>query len=199
MEMHWPTLSEQQVQLDPTPQLKLILTGFRNLTRIRHSYFVLLGALDFVPEDLAALGVVGEQMVNNHLLRRLSHPLEQREISELIGAENLEHLDRLVANVLYKVAHIPGHDADITRHVVECASGTFRSKYGDASAPLDEEGPLVSVGMPVHFPNRSWLDGDVGGGHGLGDREVFGVSDADLSPACLLGFLVHHFVGELEL
>lgn len=160
---------------------------------------VLGGALDLVPKDLAVLGVVGKQVVNDHLLGRLAHPLEQREVAELVGLEDLEHLNGLVANVLDKVAHVAGHDADVAGHVVKGAGGALGTKDGDAGAALDEEGPLVGVGVPVHLTDGSRLDGDVGGGHGLGNGEVLGVGDAHLASCGLLWLLLQHAMREVVL
>lgn len=175
-------------------------------TFLQHSTFsrlfrdlVLLGILDLLPELLTSLLVVGEQVVQDQPLGSLAHPLEEGEVSELVGAEDLEHLDGLVANVLDKVAHVAGDDADVAGDVVESAGGSLGGEDGDTSASTDEEGPLVGVGVPVHLPDRTGLDDGVGGSHGLGDGEVLGVGDADMASGGLLGLLFEHLVGELVL
>lgn len=136
-------------------------------------------------------------MIRDLLPRRLAHPLEEREVVELVGAEDLQDLERLVvAQVLDEVAHVPGHDADVPGHVVERAGVAFRGEDGDAGATADEEGPLVRVGVPVHLAHGAGVDVEVGGCDGLGDGEVGGVGDADLAAGCVPGFLVEHLVGE---
>lgn len=164
---------------------------FRNL--------ILLGILDLLPEFLTSLLVISEQVVQDQTLGSLAHPLEERKVSELIGAENLKHLNGLVANVLDEMAHVAGHDADVASDVVESAGCALGGEDGDTGASADEEGPLVGVGVPVHLADRTGLDDGVGGGHGLGDGEVLGVGDADVAAGGLLGLLVEHLVGELVL
>lgn len=165
-----------------------------------HSLFrnlVLLGVLDLLPELLTSLLVVGKEVVQDKSLRSLTHPLEEGEVTELVGAEDLKHLNGLVANVLDKVAHVAGDDADVTGDVVKGTGGTLGGEDGDTGAAADEEGPLVGVGVPVHLADRAGLDDGVGSSHGLGDGEVLGVSDAHLTTGGLLGLLVQHLVGEL--
>ena len=53
--------------------------------------------------------------------------------------------------------------------------------------------------MPVHFADGAGLDVEMRCGDGLGDGEVGGVGDADLTTCRVNGFLVEHLVGELEL
>lgn len=138
-------------------------------------------------------------MVQDQSLGSLAHPLEERKVSELVGAEDFEHLDGLVANVLDKVAHVAGDNADVAGDVVESAGGALGGEDGDTSASTNEEGPLVGVGVPVHLTDRTGLDDGVGGSHGLGDGEVLGVGDAHMASGGLLGLLVEHLVGELVL
>lgn len=138
-------------------------------------------------------------MIDDHLLGRLPHPLEQGEVAELIGAEDLEHLHGLISDVLNEVAVITRHNANVARHIIESAGSAFGGEDGYASAAFQEEGPLISVGVPVHLPDRARLNRDMGGGHGLGDLEVLGVGYAHFSPARLLGLLLHHAVGEVVL
>jgi hypothetical protein len=179
--------------------LKLVRGRLSNLLCIWFSDLILLCALNLIPENLAAFRVIGKQVVNYHLLRRLAHPLEQRKVSKLIGTEDLEHFDGLVTDVLYEVAHISRHDTHITRDIVECSSSAFRGENSDTSATFNEKGPFVGIGVPMHFPDRTGLDNGVSGRHSLRDGEVFRVGDTNFSSACLLGFLVQHLVGELVL
>lgn len=162
-------------------QLSLIRCRYL-VVRIGESHFVLLCTLDLTPEDLAVLRVVLEQMVDNHLLRRLAHPLEEREISELVRAEDLEHFDRFVPNILNKMTHISRHDAYVARNVVERSSAAFGGEDGDASSAPDEEVPLVGVRVPMHLAQRTGLDEDVGCRHRFGYRKVLGVCDTNLAP-----------------
>lgn len=175
------------------------LHSFDSLQSLLFRNLVLLRILDLLPELLTSLLIVSEQVVQDQSLGSLAHPLEERKVSELIGAENLEHLDGLVANVLDEMAHVAGHDADVAGNVVESAGSALGGEDGDTGASADEEGPLVGVGVPVHLADRAGLDDGVGGGHGLGDGEVLGVGDADVAAGGLLGLLVEHLVGELVL
>lgn len=160
---------------------------------------VLGGALDLGEELLRVLGVALEQVVGDHALRGLAEPLEEGEVAELVGAEDLEHLDGLVADVLDKVAHVARDDADVTGDVVEGAGGALGGEDGDARATPDEEVPLVRVGVPVHLAQGAGLDDGVGGGHGLGDGEVLGVGDAHLTTRGDDWLLGEHLVGEVVL
>lgn len=45
---------------------------------------------------LRLLRTIRKQMVLDKFLRRLAEPLEQREVLELVGTENLQHFDVLV-------------------------------------------------------------------------------------------------------
>jgi hypothetical protein len=85
-------------------------------------------------------------MVLHQFLRRLPKPLEQREILELVGAENLENFDVLVvAEVLDEVPHVARHDADVAGLEIKGARGALAGEDGDAGAAFDEEGPFVGV------------------------------------------------------
>jgi len=93
--------------------------------------------------------------------------------------------------------HTLRHDPDVPSDVVEgpCHVGT--GEDGDARRAPDEEGPFVSVGVPVHFADAAGLDDDVCGGDGGGEGEVGRVGDADFAAGGDDGFLGKHFVGEL--
>ena len=136
-------------------------------------------------------------MIKHHAPRRLPEPLKQRKVPELVGPEYLQHLERLVANVLHKVAHVLGHDAHVARDVVKRPGVPLGREDGDARAPADEERPLVRHGVPVHLAQRPGLDDDVRGRHRLGDGEVGRVGDAHEAPGRLLRRLVQHPVREL--
>ena len=155
--------------------------------------------LDLVPEDFAILRVVLEQVVDNKLLWRLAHPLEEGEVSELVGLEHLEHLNRLVANVLDEVTHISWDNAHIAGHVVECPSGALGCEDGYSASTPNEKVPLVRIGVPVHLPDGAGLDGDVRSCYGLGDGEVLRVSNPNLAAAGDLGILLEHAVAEVVL
>lgn len=166
---------------------------------VRLSDLVLCSTLDLLPENLSVGLVVCEEVVNDHLLGRLAHPLEQREVTELVRLEDFEHFNWLVTDVLDKMAHVARDDTNIARDIVESAGGTLRGEDGDTATSLEEERPLVGVRVPVHLANGAGLDRDVGSGYGLGDGKVLGVGNADLSAAGLLGLLVEHAVRELVL
>lgn len=138
-------------------------------------------------------------MVSDHSLWCLTKPLEQGKIPKLVRPKHLEHLDRLVTDILHKVAHIPGDDADITRDVIKRPGGPLGGEDGDTGFTTDEEIPLVGVGVPMHLPQRAGLDNGVGGGDGLGDGEVLGVGDADLAARGLDGVLGEHLVAKVQL
>lgn len=93
------------------------------------------------------LGTIRKQVLAHQLLRRLTEPLEQREVLELVGAEDLEDFDVfVVAEVLDEVAHVAGHDANVAGLVVEGAGGALGGEDGDARAAFDEVRPFVGVG-----------------------------------------------------
>lgn len=93
------------------------------------------------------LRTIRKQMVLDQSLRRLAQPLEQTEILELVGPENLEHLNVLVVGkVLDEMSHVPWHNAHVAGLVVEGAGGTLGSEDRDACAAFDEVGPFVGVG-----------------------------------------------------
>lgn len=155
--------------------------------------------VDGVEELLGRHRVVGEDMIGHHPPGGFTHPLEQREVLELVGLEDLEHLDGLVvAEVLDEVAHVAGDDPDVAGHEVERAGGPVGGEDGDPGPTRDEEGPLVGVGVPVHLPHGPRADVEVGGGDGLADGEVGRVGDPDEPAGGVEGFLVQHLVGELE-
>ncbi len=138
-------------------------------------------------------------MVGHHPLGRLTHPLKQREILEFLRLEDLEHFNRLlVAQVLDEVTHVAGDDTNVAGHVVERPGGAVGGEDGDTSAALDEEGPFIGVGVPVHLAHGARSDVQVSGGDGLGDGEVGRVGDADQTARGVEGFLVEHLVGELQ-
>lgn len=181
-------------------QLLLLVVGNGRDLVIRVLGDGVLGrALDLGEELLGVLRVALEQVVGDHALRGLAEPLEEGEVAELVGAEDLEHLDGLVADVLDKVAHVARDDADVAGHVVEGAGGALGGEDGDSRAAADEEVPFVGVGVPVHLAQGAGLDDGVGGGHGLGDGEVLGVGDAHLTARGDDGLLGEHLVGEVVL
>ena len=96
------------------------------------------------------------------------------------------------------MTHTLRHDAHVPGHVVEGARVVAACEHGDARAAADEKGPLVRVGVPVHFAHAAGRDGDVGGGYGFADREVGCVGDADGAAGGGDGGLGEHAVGELE-
>ena len=139
-------------------------------------------------------------MVGDHLLGGFSEPLEQGEILELVGLEDLEHLDGfVVAQVFDKMAHVFGYDADVSGLEIKGACDARGGEDGDACSATDEIRPLVGVGVPVHFTDGTGLDVEVCGGYGLGDGKVGRIRDADLASCGVERFLVHHLVGELKL
>lgn len=158
---------------------------------------IVVSILDLLQEKLRALRIVSKQRVGNLSLRRLAHPLEEREVAELIGLEYLEHLDGLGADVLHKVAHVARDDAHVTGEVVKGASPPLGSEDGHPGVAGEEEGPLVGVGVPVHLADRAGLDDGVGRGDGLGDGEVARVGDADLAARAVQGLLLEHPVDEV--
>ena len=176
---------------------ELMCTPLAFALPIRLGNLLVLRALHLLPEDLPALAIPGEQVIHNHLLRRLAHPPKQREVPEAVRAEHLEHLHRLVPDVLHEVAHVPRHDADVARHVVERPGRPFRREDRDPRAPPEEKGPLVRVRVPVHLADGAGCDEGVGGGDGLRDGEVAGVGDADFASADPLRFLLEHPVREV--
>lgn len=138
-------------------------------------------------------------MVGHHPLGRLAQPLEQREIPELIGLEHLEHLNRLIPDVLDEMAHIPRNNAHIARLVIKGPRRALGRKDGNARLAANEEIPLVGVGVPVHLAQRAGLDDGVGGRDGLGDGEVLGVGDAHLAARRHERVLRKHLVREVVL
>jgi hypothetical protein len=92
------------------------------------------------------LGAISEEMILYQFLRRLAEPLEQRKVLELVGAENLEHLDVLfIAQILDEVAHVAGNNADVAGLKVKCACSAFAGENCDAGATFDEVGPFIGV------------------------------------------------------
>ena len=158
-------------------------------------------ALDSVKESLAIFRVISEESINDLSLRCFSHPLEEGEVAELIGAEDLEHLNWLITNVLNKVAHVARHDTYISREIVKGTGVTLGGKDGDSRTALDEERPLIRIRMPMHLANSAGFDNGVGGRDGLGDGEICRISDSDLSAAiCTVDrILLEHSVGEIVL
>ena len=70
-----------------------------------------------------------------------------------------------------------GAQYHITRHVqVDVAGSAFRGEDGDPARPLMKRTTSKHL-RSVHLPDRSWLDGNVGSGNGLGDGEVLGAMD----------------------
>lgn len=139
-------------------------------------------------------------MVGNHLLGGLSEPLEEGEILKLVRLEDLENLDGFViAQVFDEMAHVLGHDADVSSLEVKGACDARGGEDGDACSSADEVRPLVGVWVPVHFTDGTGLDVEVCRGYGLGDRKVGRIRDADLASGGVEGFLLKHLVRELEL
>ncbi|KAH8718521.1 hypothetical protein HC256_003156 [Beauveria bassiana] len=133
----------------------------------------------------------------HHALRRLAHPLKQRKVAKPVRAKDFEHLERLVADVLDKVAHVLRHNAHVARHVIKRARVALGRENGDARAPADKVGPLVGDGVPVHLAQRARLDDGVRGGDRRGEGKVAAVGDAHLAARRLLGRLVEQLVRKL--
>ena len=125
------------------------MSGPNHTTLILLLNQILLRPLNLLQKLPPGLPIPRENMLRHQPPRRLSEPLEQREVAELVGAEHLEHLDGLVADVLDKVAHVARHDAHVAGDIVEGARAALRREDGDASAAADEEAPFVCVGVPL--------------------------------------------------
>lgn len=184
--------------------LSLILQIFSDgplarANKVRLGDDVVVCILDPCQELLCVLRILREQGIGDLLLRCLAKPLEQGDVPELIGTEDLQHLDRLIANVLDKVTHVAGHDADISGSVVKGSGSAFRCKDGHSGATLEEEGPLISRWVPVHLSNSTGLNEGVSCSDCLGDGEVLRVRNANLTTARDQGLLVKHSVGEVVL
>lgn len=177
-----------------------------------------MSILDSLLKFMRLLGTILEQMLLDQSLRCLAKPLEETEILELIGTEDFQYLDFFfVGQVLDKVTHVTGDDADVAGLVVKGARCTLGGEDGDAGAAFDEEGPFVCVGcgivsmldiecrglgvltMPVHLSDRTRLNSKVASSHGLGDGEVGAVRDPDLSARGVERLLSQHLVSELQL
>lgn len=117
---------------------------------------------------------------------------------ELFSAEDFKHFNGLITDVLDKMPIVLGDDTNVARAVVKRPSITFRGEDGNACAAADEEGPLVSHRVPVHFPEGTNVDGDMGSGNRFGDGEVGGVSDSDSSPGGVERLLFQEAMSELN-
>jgi len=73
----------------------------------------------------------------------------ERKTYKLISPKDLKHLNGLVADILHKVAHVLGHDANIPRDVVKGTRIALGTKYSDACSALDEQGPFIAVTPPT--------------------------------------------------
>ena len=124
-----------------------------------------------------------EQMVPHEPFWSLSEPLEEREVLELVCAENLQYFQWfIVAQVLDEVTcttvssrkgrflrswsfptHVLRHNAHISCGVVEGPCVTLSAKDGYTRSPSDEERPLISVRVPMHLTQSSRLDIEVPG------------------------------------
>ena len=137
-----------------------------------------------------------KQMFRHVPPRRGREPLLKTKIFKLGRLEDLQKLQLLIANVFDVVAHALGDDANVSGHVVKRPRGVGGCEDGDAGSAADEEGPFVSVGVPVHLADAVGFHCDVCGGDGLAERKVARVGDADLASWCLERFLCQHFVCE---
>lgn len=162
-------------------------------------HWILLRIFNARQELICVFLVPLEQVVRYQPLWRLAQPLEEREITELICLENFEHLNWLIANVLDKMAHIARDDSHITRRVVKGPRSALGRKNSDARLSTDEKVPLVSIWVPVHLAQRTRLDDGMRGGDGLGDGEILGVGDADLTARGNERILRKHLVCEIVL
>lgn len=86
------------------------------------------------------------------------------------------------------------YDANITGLVVKSAGRPLGAEHGDPGAAANEEGPLIGVGVPVHLAQSTGLNGHMGCGDGLGEREVLRVCDTDLAAASDVRLLVKQLV-----
>jgi hypothetical protein len=77
--------------------------------------------------------------------RRLREPLLQREVLEFRGSEHLEHLYRLVANVLDEMSIILEHNPDVSSLIVERPRTSVRREDRHTGFTPEEEGPLVCI------------------------------------------------------
>lgn len=166
---------------------------------LRLGDLILVRVLDLLPELLAILLIICKHGVDDHPLGRLAHPLEEGEVSELVGTENLEHLQRLVTDILNKVTHVLRHNANVTRAVVESSGVTLGGKDSDTGLSLDEERPLICSRVPVHLPDGAGLDNSMRCSDSLGDFEVGRVGNADLATRGLVWLLVEELVSKLVL
>lgn len=167
-----------------------------NISRLRD--WILVGALDRVPELLPIIRVIRKQVINNHLLRCFTKPLEEREVLELLSAEDLKHFNRLITDVLDKMPIILGDNTNVARAIVKSPGVTFRGEDGNTCAAADEKGPLVSNRVPMHFAKGTNVDGDMGSSNRFGDGEVGRVGDADSSPGGVEGLLLQEAMSELD-
>jgi hypothetical protein len=89
-------------------------------------------------------------MVLDQSLWCFTEPLEEREVLELVGTEDLKDLNVfVVAQILDEVPHVPGDNANVAGLVIESTGSTLGCEDCDASATLDEVRPLVGIGCNV--------------------------------------------------
>src|SRR5438105_8593722 len=99
-------------------------------------------------------------MCLNQLWWQHTHPLRQRDVRVMIGAEQGKEDEWLIACVLDIVAHVARNVSDVTRLVVERAGLTAGGE--DAHAPLAGEIvlPFVGVRVPMKLADRARFDLD---------------------------------------
>ena len=71
---------------------------------------------------------------------------------EVVSAEDFEHPQELVADILDEMTHVLGHNPDVTSLLVEHARIAHGGKNGNKSSTPDKVRPFVGQRMPVHLP-----------------------------------------------
>jgi len=139
------------------------------------------------------------QVLSDHGSWCLREPLFCRKVLEFGRLEHLQHLNRLITDILNVMCVVLWHNTDVASHVVERSCNTGSCKDGYPRVALEEETPFVCIWMPMHLTKTARHDGNVSSRCGLGHRKVTGVGDTDFTTWELDGLLFEHTVSEARL
>ncbi|ODS01198.1 hypothetical protein AUC68_12600 [Methyloceanibacter methanicus] len=141
------------------------------------------------------VGEIGEgrlgqtEILGQHIVRRVTQPIGDRERAELGEVAVVEHQDEraAVGKPLNGMAVSAREVPDVAGSEIGDLGLVLRVDRGDACVAVDHVGPFGGIGVPVQLAHGARLQGHVDPGQSFGDRELADIGFLRRSAVELLG------------
>src|SRR5260370_4259618 len=113
---------------------------------------------EFLLRNRVECRLINPQVCHDKFRWSVGQPLRQRKILIVAALEHLQEDQVRVTCILNVMQQRFLHVPDVSRLKVQRASAVASRHHSHASLPTDVILPLVGIGMPVQFPQPSWLN-----------------------------------------